>query len=410
LVCGGIALAPAAQARKEEAKPTGPTLSPKFRTAAVAAQTALQGTDLAAADAALTQAEAAASTDDDKALAQTFRVALESKKAVSMPGGTSPGLVSALDAAMTNPKLPKETLARFTFARAQIAYNAKQYKDALPLLVRARDAGFVDASLPLYIAQAKVETGDVAGGTADMQTAIKGEEAAGRKAPEGWYKYMISHAFHANDMASTDAWTRAWLAAYPTKENWRSAIYTFGFEGQAAKRLTDRQRVDLYRLMRASNSLAGPREWMDYAVYVNRVGLPNEAVTVINDGRKANIITASDSEAGILLKTASSAVKADKSLAAQEASAKASSSGSLAAQAGDSYLGAQDYAKAAEMYRLALSKGVTDTDPVNLHLGIALALAGNKADAQTAFATMKGEPNIAIAKLWTVWLASPPAA
>jgi hypothetical protein len=62
------------------------------------------------------------------------------------------------------------------------------------------------------------------------------------------------------------------------------------------------------------------------------------------------------------------------------------------------------------MYKLAISKGQIDLDPVNLHFGIALALSGNKTDAQAAFAAVKTSPNSDIAKLWTTWLISPPAA
>jgi hypothetical protein len=61
-----------------------------------------------------------------------------------------------------------------------------------------------------------------------------------------------------------------------------------------------------------------------------------------------------------------------------------------------------------EMYKLAVTKGGIDLDPVNLHLGIALALSGNKADAQTAFAAVKTSPNSDIAKLWMTWLVTPP--
>ena len=43
-----------------------------------------------------------------------------------------------------------------------------------------------------------------------------------------------------------------------------------------------------------------------------------------------------------------------------------------------------NYAKAAELYRVALAKPGVDADVANLHLGMALARAGDKAGATAA--------------------------
>src|SRR3569623_1425359 len=125
---------------------------------------------------------------------------------------------------------------------------------------------------------------------------------------------------------------------------------------------------------------------------------------------RAKAVLPADAEAYQMLRDAKAAIAADKPLATQEKLAAAAPKGDLASQTGDAYLGAGNLAKAIEMYKLAVSKGQIDLDPVNLHLGIALALSGNKAEAQTAFAAVKTSPNSDIANLWTPWLVSPPAA
>jgi hypothetical protein len=410
---GGLTVAAPVFAKKEEA-PKGPVLSAAVRTPALAAQTelALPTPDLAKAEASIAAAEAAAKTDDERYIVATMRLQLTSKQIRALPAAqqSDAALAKPLDDLIANPMTPKDKLPLYYNYRAQVSYNAKQYAQAAAGWSKARELGYTDADLLLNIARSKSEAGDVAGGMAVMQEAVKAEEAAGRKASESWYKYAISRLFKAGDMAGTDAWTRAWLGAYGTKENWRSAIYTFGFNGAGAKRLTDRQRVDLYRLMKASGSLAGPREWMDYAAYAKRIGLPNESQTVIVDGRAAKVILPVDAEADQVLRDAKAAIAADRPLATQEKLAAAAARGDVASQAGDAYLGAGNFAKAAEMYKLAITKGSIDLDPVNLHLGIALALSGNKADAQAAFAAVKTSPNSDIAKLWTTWLISPPTA
>ena len=61
---GGLALTTPAQAKKET-EAAGPKLSPEFRAAAQAAQTALKGTDTAAIESTVSAAAAAAEPADD---------------------------------------------------------------------------------------------------------------------------------------------------------------------------------------------------------------------------------------------------------------------------------------------------------------------------------------------------------
>jgi lipopolysaccharide biosynthesis regulator YciM len=98
------------------------------------------------------------------------------------------------------------------------------------------------------------------------------------------------------------------------------------------------------------------------------------------------------------------AIKLDGPVAAREAKAKAAATGISAAAAGDSYLGDGNYAKAAELYKVALAKGVTKVDEVNTRLGIAYALQRDDANARAAFAQVKSSPRNQIAAFWIVWL------
>ena len=74
----------------------------------------------------------------------------------------------------------------------------------------------------------------------------------------------------------------------------------------------------------------------------------------------------------------------------------------------DAYYGYGQYAKAAALYRAALQKGGEDPNLVNLRLGIALAQAGNRAEAETAFRAVTGAARRA--RPIVAALAGPPAA
>jgi TolA-binding protein len=70
---------------------------------------------------------------------------------------------------------------------------------------------------------------------------------------------------------------------------------------------------------------------------------------------------------------------------------------------GDRYYGMGNYSKAADIYRQVLTKPGVDKDLANLHLGMALARAGDKAGATAAFNAVNG-PRADIAKFWLVYV------
>jgi Flp pilus assembly protein TadD len=86
-----------------------------------------------------------------------------------------------------------------------------------------------------------------------------------------------------------------------------------------------------------------------------------------------------------------------------EAAAKMSPSSTNLLRIGDRYYGMGNYAKAADVYRQVLAKPDADKDVANLHLGIALARAGDKAGA-TAALNAVGGGRAEIAKFWLTYL------
>ena len=86
----------------------------------------------------------------------------------------------------------------------------------------------------------------------------------------------------------------------------------------------------------------------------------------------------------------------------------AAANGQAARATADAHLGYGLYTEAAELYRAALQKGGEDANLVNLRLGMALALAGRRAEAETAFRAVTG-PRAELASYWLLWLAGRPA-
>ena len=408
---GAMLAAPALAARKDAAA-SGTMLSNDVRLAATSAQRALAATprDLTTAEDAVARVEAGARSDYERYVGQSLRLSLESAKNQGRGEYERATLLAPLlDAVIANPATPKDDVGLRLNERGYMAVAARKNADAARYFERAREAGYADADLPLNIARTKIESGDVAGGIAELSAAVAAERTAGRKVPESWYKYAIARLDKARSPQAGD-WTRMWLADYGTAANWRAAVYQFGLQGADAARYSA-VRIDLYRLLYATRSLAGLKEYLDYAdAALNTAALPEETRTVLKEGLASGAIPATSPTTAALQKSAAARLTAATAPAAREKAARAGSRAELAVQAGDAYFATRNFTKSAEMYRLADTRGVADKDRNNLHLGMALALAGSRDEARAALALVAADPYLSIARLWTTYATTPPVA
>lgn len=417
LLSGAAALpfaAPAAaqKQKKDDKKDGGLKLSPDVLKAAQVAQPAIAAKDFATAEPAIAQVEAAAKSDDDKYIAAALRLDLESQK-LFVQQQQNPNapvnetvLAGPLDALITNPKTPADVRGRYTYRRGALAFNGKQYPQALQYFTQAKQLGFTDPNLDLQIVKAKVDSGDVAGGMADLDKAIAASTAAGQKAPEDYYRYAIARSHAAKLKPQTLEWLRKYAVAYPGPKTWRDVLVTYGIQQNPVATLDTGQRIDVFRLMRASGSLADQYDYTDYARRVYDRGLPFEAQAVLQEGLSSGKIPAGNTEAKASLAEAVAAGKREGSLTAAETKANAAADGKLAASTADVYLGQGNFTKAAALYKTALTKGGVVPDEVNTRLGIALARSGDKPGAKAAFGAVQGNPRNEIAAFWMTWLDS----
>lgn len=405
----GVVLSAPATAKDKPSDQAAPGLkfSPEVLAPAQIAKPALEAKDLATAEPAIAQVEAAAKTDDDRYLAATLRLVLESQKiAAARAAGQTANettLAAPYDILLANPKTPAADLPNFAFERGLISYKSRQFPQAVTYFERARQLGSTDPRLANQLVMAKVAAGDTAGGMAEVDKIIAQTTASGGKADEQLYRYALKHAVDSRNAAGTLSWMRKYLAAYPTPKNWRDMIKIYGLQQGSFITPTNAQALDLYRLMRATNALADQYDYENYADRASKTGLPYETKAIITEGRAKGKIPASSASSTAMLKAATSAIASEGSLGPLEAKAKSAADGKLAAQTGDAQLGSGNYPKAIELYRLALQKGGANANDVNTRLGIALAMTGDKAGAKTAFGAVTGSPSADIAALWTTF-------
>ena len=397
MIATGVATPALAKKEKKEKAPEqyAPQLSKEFRAAIGAAQAATKAGNTADATTKLAAAEALAIQPDEKfylgAIAyDVFKLtkdAVAGRKAINQ-------MIAANSRMATN-------AAELNFVSGNMAYDAGDYQDAIAKLAEADRLGSKSIDRLLRLAESYFKLNQVPQGLSFVDRAVAESTAGGQKPPESWYARAASVAYKAKLNSEVAKWTREQVKAYPTAENWRSALVTY----RDGARLDGQPALDLFRLMRLTKSLAGERDFFEYASLAVDRALPGEAKSMIEEGFATGVVSKSSRAVTEVLTLANNRIAADRaSIVTSEKQANAAgATGRPAAGAGDAYLGYGEDAKAIPFYKMALQKGGVDMDQVNTRLGIALARSGQKDEARTYLSAVGGT-RADIAKFWLLYI------
>lgn len=376
-------------------------LTPAERAVLVPLETAAGGTDRAAQDAALAAAQPIVRSPDARYAFARYQMRIADQR------GDNAMLGRALDMSIDSGVAPPNEMVVFLRAQADLALNARDNNKAERALTRLGQLQPNDIDVQARLAQLRINQGRVADGLTALQSAISASTAAGQPAPESWYRFALARSFDSRDAAIRGravGFGRALVGAYPTAVNWRDALLVYR-EVAAPDAATQ---IDLSRLMVAAGTMAGERDYYDFANGLNQGGYPAEAKAVLEAGIARRMVDASRSPFRELLATANARIPADRAdLAASQRSALAAATGTPALRTGDAFLGYARYPEAIALYQAALQKGGVDANLVNTRLGIAYALSGQRPLAETALRAVTG-PRAELAAFWLLWLQQPP--
>ena len=368
-----------AREKKVEEAAKGPKLTEAVRKQLLDAQTKQKAGDNAGALAALRLAEQVpARTADDNFYIANLKISVA--QASKDNALLKEALQNALDSGQTS---PEQTLT-FTRILGDMAANAKDYPTALRYYEAVAKLKPNDTELTANIAKLKFDNKSLPlpDRIAALRTATEMAERAGQKPEEFLYKARLSLAYDAKLATEANAAAQALVRAYPSAPNWESAAYVF----RGNLKLDDQTDLDTYRLQRATGAMTGEGQYLDYAQVAQLRGLPGESRAVLAEGVAKKVLDPSKPGYQELARVLTPAkVAADRaSLPASEKQAASSPTGKLANATADGYFAHGDYARAVALYRLALSKGGVDTARANMRLGVALAMTGDKAGADSA--------------------------
>lgn len=352
-------------------------------------QKAVLANDAANIPAKLAAAQAVATTKEDHYLVA------QAQLTVALKAKNTDAMASAIDAIAATGLVDSAKLSEIYTGLGVEFYNAKVFDRAAAQFQRA--SGYVPGSSePLtLLAEAQFSQGRPADGAATLSKVLLMSSAAGHKADEKIYRRAVAMAYQAKQPSAVQL-SRDWLVAYPDADSWRNALAIY----RNTNPLGTGPTLDLLRLMRVTGAMTNAADYNFYATAA--VGLNNfgEAQSVIDQGVAAKLVDpASPDFREVFATLKSKPVPTEADLVA---AAKTAPAGSTLIGIGDRAYGLGLYAKAADIYRQALAKGA-DKDLVNLHLGMALARAGDKAGA-TAALNAAGGAQAGIAGYWLLYV------
>ena len=360
---------------------------------------AVQAQDWAAAAAALPAAQAGARTPAGRYVVGQLQLQ------IARNTNNNQMALQAVDAMINSGGAPAEQMEALRNARTSLTAATTAQTDpaaAEGQLTQMLAASPANAQLMLQLAEVKERLNKHQEAVQLFQRAIAAAGTGGQAAPQDYYRRALSIAYRARLVQPSVELTSALVAAYPTQDNWRDSLRVYR-DLSSGDRSSE---LDLFRLMRAAGALASEAEYVTYAEVANRAVALGEVKAVLDEAFARNMVQASNAASvRELLTSANSRMAADRSSLATESRNPAT--GQIALRLGDAYYGYGDYAQAAQLYRTALQKGGQDANQVNLRLGEALAMGGQRAEAEAALRAVSG-PRQAIAAYWLLFLAHPP--
>lgn len=374
-------------------------LSKSERAALAPLSQAVEKQDWAAAQAALPAAQAAAQSSDAKYIVGQLqlRIGLQTQNRALQ--------AQAIDALLASGGAQPDEMRPLLNNQAALAIESNNLQKAESALARLAEMSPNDPAATASLAELKVRQNKPAEAVTLLQRAIQVQEQAGQRPPESWYKRALAIAYQGRMVPQSLALSRSLLAAYPTPVNWRDSLLIY----RDLARPDGPTNLDLLRLMRTTQSLSGERDYQELAEALNQAGLPGESKAVLDEGTSRRAIDGGKPAFRELITLANSRIAQDRaSLPGLQRKAMAASGGRDALSTGDAFFGYGRYAEAAALYRAAVEKGGVDANLANTRLGMALALAGQRAEAEAAFRAVTG-PRQELANFWLVWLNQRPA-
>ena len=312
----------------------------------------------------------------------------------------------AFEAMADSPAMPDAEKVATLHNTVLLASEAKHYDKAIKYAEAFSAAGGVpDATFLAVLSQDYFRLNDFAKAEATASKSIAAT-AAGTAPNRGALEIALASQLKQNRAGDALKTLEIIVTYYNEPDEWGQLIdVSLGSVG--TKNIKSIDALQMYRLLLATKASGAPDDWTSIADTALQTGYPAEAEAALEAGIAAGKLSRSGKTATQLAEARARVAKDRASLPAFEAAAAKSASGELDVKLAETYFGYGRYADVVAVARRGLTKGgpKTDANEANLLIGMALAMQGNNADAQTALNNVKGASaaTMKAAHLWSVY-------
>ena len=264
--------------------------------------------------------------------------------------------------------------------------------------------GGTNAANRQLLTQTQYLSGDYAGTIKEVMAEIQGAERGGAAPSEDRINLLMNAAIKQKDIGAETFALERLVTYYPKKEYWASLLNRL----QRKPNFSDRLALDTYRLSLATGVLTAANDFSEMAQLALQAESVAEAKQVIDKGYASGALgTGPQAERHKRLRDLI-AKKIDEEKANRandEKQATSAADGNALVTLGMNLVFEGDKAKGLQMMQQGIAKGsLKRAEDAKLHLGIAQAIAGEGAKAQTTLRGVTGNDGTAdLARLWALY-------
>ena len=284
---------------------------------------------------------------------------------------------------------------------SQLYMKAKLYDKSAHAAEAALEQRRNDPELLQLAGQAKYLAGDFTGAAADIRQLVAVAEHKGDKPQEEWLQILLNSYYRLNDREQV-AQTRAMLLRnYSKPQYWKNVLALKDAESHSDP-------VEFYYLALTFDvgALDDPADYEALALGAIDLGLPEEAVRVLQAGLEKGVLTGADEPRFRRMLTHAQAETRNSAAATKDLAEQArhATTGQPDAEVGRAYLSQQKYDQAIAALRRAIEKGeLRHADQARIDLGIAYLRRGEAQQASESFNAVKADSEWRdLAELWSV--------
>jgi hypothetical protein len=321
------------------------------------------------------------------------------RAAAAAQGGDSEQAIKSSLALFNSGKLSEADKARHAANLASLYYRNRDYANAAKWADQVLKTNPGDATMRSLLIQSYYQAGDLAAASREALADVQAAEKAGRAPPEDRLQLLANVASKGSDRGAYVAALERLVAYYPRKEYWADLLRRIESKPGFSNRLT----LDVLRLRLATKTIESGADYSEMAQLALQQGQAAEARKILDEGFAVGALgkgAEAERQKRLLALATQRAESAPRDLATAEA--EGSGDGNALVRIGLAYTGLGQYDKGIALIQQGIAKGgLKHADDARLHLGLAYLRAGNKAKANEAFRSVKGNDGAAdLARLW----------